>query len=63
MDCEMPIMNGLDASKRIRDLESQENNESKATIVGLSGNAGELHVRRCKQAGMDNSLTKPISFD
>lgn len=56
-------MNGLDASKRIRDLESQENNESKATIVGLSGNAGELHVRRCKQAGMDNSLTKPISFD
>ena len=48
MDCEMPFLNGYDASKKIRDLENSESNEGKVMIVGLSGNSGENHMRRCK---------------
>lgn len=59
----MPIMNGYDASKRIRDCEIGNLNKDKVMIVGLSGNSGEFHIRRCKLAGMNDSLTKPIVFD
>ena len=29
-------------------------------IVGLSGNSGDTYVRSCKQAGMNEAITKPI---
>ena len=64
----MPILDGYEASRKIRELEnsnmkSSENASSKTLIIGLSGNQGEQHSRKCKMAGMNEAITKPIVFD
>ena len=64
MDCEMPIMDGYDASKKIKEFEAKYKGlETSTTIVGLSGNSGEAFNRRCKQCGMADSLTKPVAIE
>lgn len=56
MDVQMPILDGLEATKYIRD-------ELKFTtpIIGLSANAMREEVEICKQAGMNDYLVKPYS--
>jgi two-component system, sensor histidine kinase and response regulator len=64
MDCEMPVMDGLEAARRIRQLETRIDRagERKRTpIVALTAHA-LLDVReKCLRAGMDDFLTKPFS--
>jgi len=49
MDCEMPILDGYSASKKIREFESTLTADSHPTyIAGLSGNSGEVFIRKCK---------------
>jgi signal transduction histidine kinase/DNA-binding response OmpR family regulator len=67
MDCEMPLMNGFDATQRIREREMlasqlpQNNGELKRIpIVALTAHAlGDVRTR-CKEAGMDDFLVKPF---
>jgi PAS domain S-box-containing protein len=56
MDVQMPIVDGLEATKYIR-------NELKMIIpiIGLSANAMREEVEICKQAGMNDYLVKPYS--
>ncbi len=56
MDVQMPIVDGLEATKYIRE-------ELKLTIpiIGLSANAMRDEVEICKQAGMNDYLVKPYS--
>jgi CheY-like chemotaxis protein len=56
MDCEMPIMNGYESSKLIREY------SSKVVIIGVSGNSGKVFTRKCKLNGMDDTISKPINF-
>jgi CheY-like chemotaxis protein len=57
MDIQMPIMDGLVATKTIqRDLGKD------VTIVGLSAHAFQEDVEKAKNAGMDAYLTKPIQI-
>lgn len=58
MDVEMPVMDGLEATKLIRQRE-QEQRKSPLPIIGLSGNAREEYIATATQAGMDDYLTKP----
>jgi signal transduction histidine kinase/ligand-binding sensor domain-containing protein/CheY-like chemotaxis protein/HPt (histidine-containing phosphotransfer) domain-containing protein len=61
MDCQMPIMDGYTAARRIRDLEDSA--ESKATpIVALTAGTDRGNEKRCRDAGMDHYLTKPFSI-
>ena len=49
MDCEMPVLNGYEASLKIREDENDRGVETnKVIIVGLSGNQGDGHLRKCK---------------
>jgi|GEM_PF-2254303 len=59
MDCRMPIMDGYEATQRIR---SQENT-SRIPIVALTANATEEDRRQCEQAGMDDFVTKPFKSE
>jgi len=56
MDVQMPILDGLEATKFIR-----EDLKYSIPIIGLSANAMREEVEICKQAGMNDYLVKPYS--
>lgn len=58
MDCQMPLMDGYEATKRIRDEESRCGIHT--PIVALTAHAMEEDLQEAIQAGMDLHLTKPI---
>jgi signal transduction histidine kinase/DNA-binding response OmpR family regulator len=61
MDIQMPVMNGYEASARIRERETELGSRH-LPIVALTANAYETDHRQCLDAGMDDYLTKPIDF-
>jgi signal transduction histidine kinase/CheY-like chemotaxis protein len=62
MDVDMPVMNGLDATKGIRRHES-ETDAAAAPVIGLISAKREGDKERCTQAGMNDTLPKPIRMD
>ena len=60
MDMEMPVLGGLDATRRIRALAGEA---SAVPIVALTANAFPEHLDLCRTAGMDDHLIKPFSLD
>lgn len=58
MDVEMPVMDGLSATKVIRDRERSMGG-TRTRIVGLSGNARPAQIQAGIDAGMDAFVTKP----
>lgn len=62
MDCQMPEMDGYEASKKIRQL--PENHHSRnILIIAFTANAMKDDDKKCKAAGMDDYLSKPIDMD
>jgi two-component system sensor histidine kinase/response regulator len=61
MDCQMPTMNGYDATANIRKLES--NQQKHVPIVALTANAFRETKEGCFECGMDDFATKPIKFE
>ena len=57
MDIQMPIMNGYEASRRIREL--KDGNKSQIPIVAMTANAFTEDRIRAKEAGMDEHVAKP----
>ena len=58
MDVQMPVMNGLDATKKIREEESKTGKH--IPIVALTAAAVKEDIQNCLDAGMDDYLSKPI---
>ncbi len=59
MDCMMPIMDGFEATKRIRGIE-KENGATPTFIIALTANATEEDRKKCLELGMDDFVSKPI---
>ena len=57
MDIQMPIINGLEATKTIRALDNEKSN---IPIIALTANTMDTDIIRCKNAGMNDHLAKPI---
>ena len=62
MDCLMPVLDGFSASQAIREWE-KTHNKRRTPIIALTANAYEEVRQRCKAAGMDDFLSKPIVRD
>ncbi|MCH6255339.1 response regulator [Puniceicoccaceae bacterium K14] len=60
MDVRMPRMDGLEATREIRKLES---NGKRVPIVAVSAHATERDKRKCFDAGMDDYMPKPLSIE
>ncbi len=59
MDVEMPIMNGLEATRRIRSREAN-GTRSRVPVLALTANARQEDIAECLAAGMDGHLSKPF---
>ncbi|WP_222182054.1 hybrid sensor histidine kinase/response regulator [Geminicoccus harenae] len=60
MDVQMPTMDGIDATRRIRALPPPHGT---VPILALTANVMDAERRRCLAAGMNGVLTKPVAWD
>jgi hypothetical protein len=61
MDCQMPILDGYNASWKIRDREAAPNYKfPKLIIIAMTANAMQEDRDRCLDSGMDDFLSKPV---
>ena len=61
MDCQMPDMDGYDATRRIRDKNSSVRNH-RIPVIAMTANAMKGDREKCLEAGMDDYVTKPVDF-
>jgi PAS domain S-box-containing protein len=60
MDCEMPELDGYDATRAIRQRETGQ--DRRIPVIALTGHASADDERVCLKAGMDAVLTKPVTL-
>jgi CheY-like chemotaxis protein len=61
MDIQMPIIDGLEATRRIRALPIPQG--SKLPIIAMTANVFNDDIEKCLAAGMDDHLGKPIDTE
>ncbi len=59
MDVQMPVMNGLEATTKIRKIEA-ERGLSRIPIISVTAHAGEEYRTMCQAAGADDYISKPV---
>jgi PAS domain S-box-containing protein len=61
MDCQMPVMDGYAATRRIRELEAASGGR-RMPIVAVTANAMREDFDRCRESGMDDFVAKPVTL-
>ncbi|MBP7497564.1 MAG: response regulator [Bacteroidales bacterium] len=59
MDVQLPIMDGIEATRKIRQIE-KDNNKVKSVIIAMTANCMRDVIDQCLEAGMDTYIKKPV---
>ena len=59
MDCQMPVMDGFEATRRIRSSERHKN----AIILAITAAVSSEDRRKCTESGMNGFITKPLEMN
>ena len=62
LDCQMPVMDGYEATISIRNYEKEQNLEQ-IPIIALTANAFSSNKEKCLSIGMNDIITKPVKMD
>ncbi|HGY9610138.1 response regulator [Vibrio harveyi] len=60
MDCMMPVMDGFEATQKIRQLEHEQNRSVKIPIIALTASVVDDDIQKCFDVGMDDYVPKPF---
>ncbi len=63
MDLQMPVMDGEEAVKNIRSIESKSKFDIHTPIIALTANTTKDSKKRCRDIGMDAYMSKPVKKD
>ncbi|MDZ7742944.1 MAG: response regulator [Bacteroidota bacterium] len=63
MDVQMPVMDGIAATKKIREMEKEKGRNKKVIIVAVTANAMKEDREKCLASGMDHYITKPFKTE
>ncbi|MCB2109015.1 MAG: response regulator, partial [Rhodobacteraceae bacterium] len=61
-DCSMPVMNGFEFTRIVREREAREGENRHRIIIALTANAFREDEEKCKAAGMDDFMSKPVTL-
>ena len=60
MDMQMPVMDGVEATVRIR---GSSHADRDIPIIAMTANTFDADKRRCKEAGMSGAISKPVNSE
>lgn len=63
MDIMMPVMDGLEATVKIRKIESESQIEKRTPIIALTANTMDNDRDKCISYGMDEFMSKPFDIE
>lgn len=63
MDCQMPVMDGFKATEEIRKIEETNNIKNPIPIIALTAHTQNDILGKCKSAGMNDYLSKPLNIE
>jgi CheY-like chemotaxis protein len=65
MDLQMPVMDGYEATRRIRKIEAtgDEPNVARVPIIAMTANVFKEDIEKCLAAGMNEHIGKPLDFE
>ena len=61
MDCQMPVLDGFDAARKIRAFEALPRPSARRLIIAMSAATSDDEMTRCLRAGMDYFIAKPFT--
>jgi signal transduction histidine kinase/CheY-like chemotaxis protein len=62
-DCSMPEMNGYDFTRALRHREAETGGDRRLPVIALTANAFREDADKCREAGMDDFISKPVTMD